>query len=413
MMVPIFTRKYGIGLCLIAVLAAWLALSGGAVDAATLNAANNGVDSLTCGAAGSPCRSISQSIQNASSGDTILVGPGRYGDLDGDGNFTSAGEEFAEVGVGCNCMIKVTKPLTIVSRDGADATVLDAGSAALSGVMIQASRVSFGQSRKGFTVWRAGDSSGFVVVNNTIGVKIAGNVAKFIGSPCPCPPGVIGRGFLINGNEHLLSGNLSVNNHEGFVVNGADHRVTENLATENTGAGYFIQGSGHVITRNVANNSGGAGFSFDGTGFTITSNSAGASGTGFMIFGTAHIVRGNVASGNLGYGFDIGVSPGGITLTRNAARGNTDAGIHITAVAVVTDNDIYGNNETPSFLGFTNCGLLNESGAAVTATNNFWGAPTGPGANPADDVCDSGGGSVTTTAPFAAAEIPVNTFPIF
>ena len=63
--------------------------------------------------------------------------------------------------------------------------------------------------------------------------------------------------------------------------------------------------------------------------------------------------------------------------------------------------------------GSSNCGLLNDTGAAVTATNNFWGSAAGPGANPADDACNSGGGSTTTLAPFAAAEIVVNTFPLF
>lgn len=43
---------------------------------------NIGVDESTCGTNASPCRSISQAIVNASAGDAIHVGPGRYGDLD-------------------------------------------------------------------------------------------------------------------------------------------------------------------------------------------------------------------------------------------------------------------------------------------------------------------------------------------
>src|SRR5712692_1255858 len=91
-----------------------LARLGGAAMAATFIVANNGVDSSTCGAANTPCRSISRAIANALAGDTIIVGPGRYGDLNRDGAFTDPGEEAAEVGFGCNCMIKVNKQVTLM-----------------------------------------------------------------------------------------------------------------------------------------------------------------------------------------------------------------------------------------------------------------------------------------------------------
>lgn len=91
-----------------------------------LHVENHGVDSPTCGDKKAPCRSISQAIDNAAPNDGIVVGPGRYGDLDGDGSFAGIGEEQAEAGGGCFCMIKVDKPLSIESRDGANATVLDA-----------------------------------------------------------------------------------------------------------------------------------------------------------------------------------------------------------------------------------------------------------------------------------------------
>ena len=40
-----------------------------------------------------PCRSISRGIANAADGDTIVVGPGRYGDLDRDGTLSEPNEE--------------------------------------------------------------------------------------------------------------------------------------------------------------------------------------------------------------------------------------------------------------------------------------------------------------------------------
>jgi len=51
----------------------------------------------------------------------------------------------------------------------------------------------------------------------------------------------------------------------------------------------------------------------------------------------------------------------------------------------------------------TNCGVSNFSGTTLHAANNFWGAATGPGADPADTVCNSEGSSAVTT-PFLTAD---------
>src|SRR5262245_14686348 len=89
-----------------AALVAAIALAAPA-NAATLRVANNGVDGAGCGTTTSPCRSLSRAIANAVAGDRIIVGPGRYGDLDRDGTFGESGEE---TGAGCSgngCMILV------------------------------------------------------------------------------------------------------------------------------------------------------------------------------------------------------------------------------------------------------------------------------------------------------------------
>lgn len=56
-------------------------------QAATLWTMASGADSASCGSNASPCRSISQTIANAQDGDTIYVGPGRYGNVNGDSTF--------------------------------------------------------------------------------------------------------------------------------------------------------------------------------------------------------------------------------------------------------------------------------------------------------------------------------------
>src|SRR6187402_3221360 len=44
----------------------------------TLYVTTDGTDSASCGAQTSSCRSITQGIENAADGDTILVGAGKY-----------------------------------------------------------------------------------------------------------------------------------------------------------------------------------------------------------------------------------------------------------------------------------------------------------------------------------------------
>src|SRR2546425_2496422 len=156
----------------LSVLLAFLALVGPAVvtEAETRFVANNGLDSNnTCVA--HPCRSIGHAIQNANSGDTIVVGPGRY-------------SWESEPGPGfCSCVIKVDKPLTIESRDGAGVTVLDATGHTVNVVQIEASDVIFGELQKGFTLTGAVFASvvvrgsGLVILAGTSGVQVGGNLA--------------------------------------------------------------------------------------------------------------------------------------------------------------------------------------------------------------------------------------------
>ena len=122
-------------------------------SAERLHVETNGIDSSTCGARRSPCRSISRAIENASIGDVILVGPGRYGDANADGDFNDSGDELAEVGFGCHCAVKVWKAVTVVSDQGADMTVIDAPLVSLEKIVqITESGATFGGNRQGFFV---------------------------------------------------------------------------------------------------------------------------------------------------------------------------------------------------------------------------------------------------------------------
>ena len=103
---------------------------------------NEGVDSVACGTKNDKCRSISQAIRNAADGNTILVEPGIYGDLNRNGIIGEPGEESG--GVGCDCLIHVDKRVAIFSEAGARATVVDAAGANLNGIRISVSDVVVG-----------------------------------------------------------------------------------------------------------------------------------------------------------------------------------------------------------------------------------------------------------------------------
>ena len=321
-----------------------------AVEAGTLRVANNGIDSDTCGAGSAPCRSVSRAIVNAAAGDTIVVGPGRYGDLNGDGSFGGPGEEAAPAG--CGCMIEVNKRLTLQSSDGPGVTILDAGGAEITGILVQADGVTFGGgSGHGFTIVNA-RHEGLHVEGN--GVTVAGNVA-------------IGNG---------LSGHVAI------AVVGIGNIIADNAAINNANTGIQVNDSGGV------NDSSG----------TVTGNLASANLQGFSINTTGHVqFTQNVASGNRTQGLPFNGS--GLEIRRNSILGNRGVGIWLfNSNVTITENNIFGNGS---------CGLQNNTGAVVTASGNFWGAATGPGSDPADAVCNDAS-STTIVEPVAAQPFNIN-----
>src|SRR5262249_45079322 len=67
--------------------AIFVGVAASRVEATTRWVMNDGTDGAGCGAKAAPCRSITQAMSLAVDGDTIMVGPGNYGDLNGSGVF--------------------------------------------------------------------------------------------------------------------------------------------------------------------------------------------------------------------------------------------------------------------------------------------------------------------------------------
>jgi hypothetical protein len=311
----------------------------------TLYAASNGVDGAGCGPTATPCRSITRAIANAAPGDTIQVRPGLYGDLNGNGVLGETGEETPSPG--CDCMLSVNKTVILISTDGAAATVINATTvSAGKNVLIIANDVEFGRPDHGFFVTNTNPTNGGGIVIDGTDVKVRGNH------------------FLRTNGDFSGFGIDTVNNASEIVLIEGNQSVGWN-------SGIHVLDSGKTVSKNHV--------SFNSVGI--------AAGGGSLV--------GNVAINN----FEGIFVTGSATAVGNAAYGNTH-GIFAGAAAagVIQKNNIFGN---------ISCGLENSGAPGLVATNNYWGAATGPGPNPADTVCNIGAGTTTTT-PFATTRFAIN-----
>jgi hypothetical protein len=271
-----------------------LAIAGSA-GARTVYVGNDGLDGAACGTKAVPCRSISQGIALAATGDTVLVGPGYYGDLDGDGMLGEPGEEGPT-----GFFIKVDKAVRVISRDGAAATYID-GTQPLDAtpttpVILEADGVTFGSADHGFTV--ANFPSGVAIFTVTPGATIDGNV-------------------VIGGHTGIVAGG-------GAAV--ADNRVL--------GAGFGITSGDepNQLERNAAVASEFRGFDANG--------------------GTGHRIRSSIAVGGDQEGFHLSA---GTTVSHCASLGNAHAGfVNFTVDGTELDRvSVFGNGLTLDI----NCGI--------------------------------------------------------
>jgi parallel beta-helix repeat protein len=356
---------------LASLLAVILAESAVAGAGKGIRVANNGTDSATCGSSTDPCRSISQAITNAPAGSRIVVGPGRYGDLNADGDFSDPGEEAAPSG--CSCIILVDKPLRLESRDGAAVTVVDGAGAPRIVFAIASDDVTLGRRGRGF-----GITGGFHALRaDGSHLRVEGNTA-FGNEEDGFQLGLVHDAALV-GNVAVANGRLGF-----WVVDRFSSELTfsANVALGNATTGFWIQGPQSRLVGNAASANGGGGFLID--------------------LSDVAFVSGNVASANGSAGFDMRRSDP-VTLQRNTAAGNMDDGIAllIGGGGAVTRNNLLGNG----ILSGSNCGIFNSWGPfPFGAERSYWGQASGPGADPADATC---GPDVTLVDPVAPKEIKV------
>jgi hypothetical protein len=187
-------------------------------------------------------------------------------------------------------------------------------------------------------------------------IKVEGNQVVVITSP---PSGVLAGISTVNndGEVVLIEGNQVIGWGTGIVATSSGKMVAKNS----------------VSSIGVGSNSG-PGIDAAGTSVVVGNVVTGGFPTGIHLSGSVRAV-GNAVNANLGPGF------------------TTDA----TFTGTLEKNNIVGNGNT--FIADHNCGLDTQT-VGLLAKNNYWGAATGPGAPPANDVCSVMGGTATVT-PFA------------
>jgi len=118
----------------------------------------DGTDSASCGAQTSACRSISQGLENATDGDTILVGAGRYGNVSGSASYSGPGDEHPQAlshyHFVTGCIICIEHAFSIYSLHGPAVTVIEGAplTSQEATVLIHHEGVNFGAPGRGFTI---------------------------------------------------------------------------------------------------------------------------------------------------------------------------------------------------------------------------------------------------------------------
>ena len=416
--------------------------------AGILHVAAYGSDSPTCGLQ-SPCRSISQAMENAASGDTIYVGPGHYGDVNGDGNFAGPGDEKPDPNAGqsipqaAGCIVCVTKPLHIYSLQGAATTVISSVPQAHahygSTVMIETDGVDFGAAGHGFTI-TGGSNNGVAIIMTGVPVlhdmSMQGNVDlgdatgfAFYGYPyslaeVPCAQGPGGGTADCRFTARVLvADNQAINNQIGIKIEtnqccifGGGQIIVKDNAALGTGIGFSLTPGGGYGQSKIAYSAGNV---------QVISNVATNGGSGFVAIFSGEF-NDNSALNNSGAGFEL--IPGGAAFYNNSAIGNGGPGVIIhyefsvpgseypfqvtlNMFTPFAGNNFIGNDRNRPAYSFgpsginpgpsAHCGVLSgiflPAGFPVyppippviqlAAAGNYWGSADGPSsAGPGDTV---------------------------
>jgi len=229
----------------------------------------------------------------------------------------------------------------------------------------------------GATVIMHGASTGVAVRVATVGAVL----------------GTLNKGFTIRSNA------------DGVGVDASNVTVQDNrIFASGTGVRVEFAASGAVLVGNIISGTSVAVY-LGGGGAALTDNVIEGNGVGIDVAtGPSAVIRTNHIINNTVLG--IRVQSDGTSISNNVVNGNGVVGILVASGAgtVVTSNNFIDNGDDP---GHSNCGLWNQSLATVNAERNFWGSAQGPGTDPADAICVTGGAVDTT--PFLTKAVLITT----
>lgn len=357
------------------------ALPLAAVAQSTIHVANNGLDGPGCGTTAAPCRSISAGIAAAADDDTVLVGPGRYGELNGDDALGGAGEETGNY----NGVVYINKRIKVLSAEGAGATIIRGVSSVPDVVYMDVDGSQFGARNQGFTVY--GSNSFGVSNNNMSSGKISGNTAHGMAV-----------GFYIGsiGGEVEVSHNTAVNNTAiGIAGTSANDTAGSTFIHHNTVIGTGSS-TGIVVSEKGAHR--------------VVANHVSGNYIGVQVGVGPSRVAQNIVTDNgqgiayAGQCFFCNPAPAGTpVIVRNSLIGNRDTALWVSHLAeyplTFRSNNLFGNGN--------GCAIVTSTTQPIDARQNYWGSAAGPGfIDPADGVCSSN--DVVRTTPFATSEILLN-----
>jgi hypothetical protein len=396
-----------------------LTLSPAAAAQAVVNVQGYGVDAAGCGAADSPCRSITRALAEVRAGGTIRVGPGRYGDVERNGLFDlgdegPAAQPFADKRRWS--VIPIEKPVTIISTHGAEVTTIDIGpdvsptgaARRRHAITIHADGVTLGTAGHGFRVigGQAPEEGGVWVVDGASNVRVSGNIVEGYLDPVGTRTGggihveASSAQVLVTDNQMLhgsIGADLVLQFPDSALTDGPVSAFRNVVRDNNLGAG--IVGKGITFSAGVV----------DGNGLGVIAIDEDVSDGGMADDPSRPRValRDNWFTSNGEYGLHLG-SVGAVV--RNAVLGNVRGGVNVQVDGIVLNfqlNNVFGNGVVAAgiYPHLKNCGFVTTTTFQPVARNDYWGAATGPGPDPADDSAGLGHPCMSTVAvldtPFA------------
>jgi len=336
--------------------------------------------------------SISDAVNNASAGDTVIVRDGTYY-----GN------------------VNISKQLTVKSASGPIGCIVD-GMGKGDVITLSANGINF----EGFTVRNSGSSSNNAgikvlssynnITSNTVdsnghdgidlyystGNTLTGNTANSNGnygislyssngntltSNTANSNGIYGI-CLSSSNGNILTNNManSNKNYGIYLSSSSSNKLIDNAANSNYNIGiYLVSSNGNMLTGNIANSNNGEGIDYKLTEifqFGI-----------YLDFSNGNILIDNTANSNLDYGIYL-TSSSSNTLTGNTAKSNGKYGIYLSSSS---SNKIYFNNfingknvysdSTNTWNSISKIPYVYNSSVYTNYLGNYWSDYTGRDAN--------------------------------